>query len=111
VSAARSSSSSSSAAPTCASWSAIPPRPTFPAGVEVAKGDLLDIDALRAAFTGVRTLFLLNAVAGDEFTQALITLNIARECGRRADRLSVGDPHRPLRERAALRGEVMAPSG
>lgn len=52
-----------------------------PNGVEVAQGDLLDIEALRAAFTGVSTLFLLNAVTGDEFTQALITLNIAREAG------------------------------
>jgi uncharacterized protein YbjT (DUF2867 family) len=58
-----------------------PAKADFPAGVDVAKGDLLDIDALRAAFKGVRTLFLLNAVAGDEFTQALITLNIARESG------------------------------
>lgn len=53
----------------------------FPAGVDVAQGDLLDIDALRRAFRGVRSLFLLNAVTGDEFTQALITLNIARESG------------------------------
>ena len=58
-----------------------PAKADFPARVEIAKGDLLDIDALRAAFKGVRTLFLLNAVAGDEFTQALITLNIARACG------------------------------
>ena len=56
-------------------------KASFPAGVEVVQGDLLDIDALRAAFTGVNTLFLLNAVAGDEFTQALIALNIAREAG------------------------------
>ena len=56
-------------------------KASFPAGVEVVQGDLLDIDALRTAFTGVNTLFLLNAVAGDEFTQALITLNIARESG------------------------------
>ena len=56
-------------------------KASFPAGVEVVQGDLLDIDALRAAFTGVNTLFLLNAVAADEFTQALITLNIARESG------------------------------
>jgi uncharacterized protein YbjT (DUF2867 family) len=53
----------------------------FPAGVEVAQGDLLDIDASRSALEGVRTLFLLNAVTGDEFTQALITLNLAREAG------------------------------
>lgn len=58
-----------------------PAKADFSAAVEVVKGDLLDIDALRAAFRGVKTLFLLNAVAGDEFTQALVTLNIAREQG------------------------------
>jgi uncharacterized protein YbjT (DUF2867 family) len=58
-----------------------PSKAGFPAGVEVVQGDLLDIDSLRAAFAGVRTFFLLNAVASDEFTQALITLNIARESG------------------------------
>lgn len=58
-----------------------PAKADFSAGVEVAQGDLLDIDALRAAFTGVDAFFLLNAVTGDEFTQALITLNIAREMG------------------------------
>jgi uncharacterized protein YbjT (DUF2867 family) len=58
-----------------------PSKVDFPAGVEVAQGDLLDIEALRTAFSGVKTLFLLNAVTGDEFTQAIITLNIARESG------------------------------
>ena len=58
-----------------------PEQAAFPAGVDVVRGDLLDIDALRAAFSGVRTLFLLNAVTGDEFTQAIITLNVAREMG------------------------------
>ncbi|MDP5279875.1 NmrA/HSCARG family protein [Sphingomonas sp. DG1-23] len=58
-----------------------PSKARFPAGVELAQGDLLDIDALRAAFIGVDAFFLLNAVTGDEFTQALITLNIAREAG------------------------------
>ena len=58
-----------------------PAKAAFPAGVTVVKGDLLDIDALRTAFNGVSTLFLLNAVTGDEFTQALIALNIARESG------------------------------
>lgn len=58
-----------------------PSKADLPAEVEVVQGDLLDTDALRAAFQGVRTLFLLNAVAGDEFTQALIALNIARESG------------------------------
>jgi uncharacterized protein YbjT (DUF2867 family) len=56
-------------------------KASFPASVEVVQGDLLDIDSLRTAFTGVNTLFLLNAVAADEFTQALIALNIARESG------------------------------
>ncbi|MFL6707482.1 MAG: SDR family oxidoreductase [Massilia sp.] len=58
-----------------------PVKANFPADVDVVKGDLLDLDSLRSAFEGVRTLFLLNAVAGDEFTQALITLNVAREAG------------------------------
>ncbi len=58
-----------------------PSKARFPAGVQVVQGDLLDVDAVRAAFRGVRTLFLLNAVAADEFTQALIALNIARESG------------------------------
>lgn len=49
--------------------------------MDVFKGDLLDIDSLRKVFSGVDTLFLLNAVTGDEFTQALITLNVAREAG------------------------------
>jgi uncharacterized protein YbjT (DUF2867 family) len=58
-----------------------PGKASFPAGVAVVQGDLLDIDALRTALSGVNTLFLLNAVAGDEFTQALIALNMAREQG------------------------------
>ncbi|WP_110641134.1 NmrA family NAD(P)-binding protein [Salinicola sp. CPA57] len=58
-----------------------PTRANFPARVDVALGDLLDIDSVRSAFDGVRTLFLLNAVSGDEFTQSIITLNLAREAG------------------------------
>ncbi|AXV17716.1 NmrA family transcriptional regulator (plasmid) [Neorhizobium sp. SOG26] len=58
-----------------------PAKAGFPSAVEVVQGELLDIDALRRAFKGIRTLFLLNAVAGDEFTQAIIALNIAREAG------------------------------
>ncbi|TBB81082.1 SDR family oxidoreductase [Rhizobium ruizarguesonis] len=53
----------------------------LPAGVAVVKGDLLDVDSLRSAFDGVSTLFLLNAVVPDEFTQALIALNVARSAG------------------------------
>lgn len=58
-----------------------PAKANFPAGVSVVQGDLLDVDSLRGAFAGVSTLFLLNAVVPDEFTQALIALNIAREVG------------------------------
>jgi uncharacterized protein YbjT (DUF2867 family) len=58
-----------------------PAKADFPAGVEVAQGDLLDVDSLRSAFSGVSTLFLLNAVVPDEFTQALVTLNVARQAG------------------------------
>ena len=58
-----------------------PSKADFPAAVSVVQGDMLDIDSLRTAFSGVRTLFLLNGVAGDEFTQALIALNLAREAG------------------------------
>jgi uncharacterized protein YbjT (DUF2867 family) len=53
----------------------------LPAGVTVVQGDLLDVDSLRGALAGVSTLFLLNAVVPDEFTQALIALNLAREAG------------------------------
>ena len=58
-----------------------PAKANLPAGVTVVQGDLLDVDLLRGAFSGVSTLFLLNAVAPDEFTQALIALNLAREAG------------------------------
>src|SRR3954454_25117115 len=58
-----------------------PSKANFPPGVDVVRGDLLDIDSLRAAFSGVSTLFLLNGVVADEFTQALIALNVAREAG------------------------------
>jgi uncharacterized protein YbjT (DUF2867 family) len=58
-----------------------PKKATTLAGVTIVQGDLLDVDSLRTAFSGVSTLFLLNAVVPDEFTQALIALNLARESG------------------------------
>lgn len=58
-----------------------PATAALPAGVATVQGDLLDVDSLRAAFSGVSTLFLLNAVVPEEFTQALIALNVAREAG------------------------------
>lgn len=58
-----------------------PLKASFPAGVDVVAGDLLDVDSLRSALPGVSTLFLLNGVVADEYTQALVALNLAREAG------------------------------
>jgi uncharacterized protein YbjT (DUF2867 family) len=58
-----------------------PLKASFPTGVDVVAGDLLDIDSLRSALSGVSTLFLLNGVVTDEYTQALVALNLAREAG------------------------------
>jgi uncharacterized protein YbjT (DUF2867 family) len=58
-----------------------PAKADLPAGASIVQGDLFDVDSLRGAYQGVSTLFLLNAVAADEFTQALVALNLAREAG------------------------------
>ena len=58
-----------------------PAKANFPSAVTVVQGDLLDVDSLRSAYPGISTLFLLNAVAPDEFTQAFVALNVAREAG------------------------------
>ena len=58
-----------------------PAKANLPAGISAVQGDLLDVDSLRSALTGVSTLFLLNAVVPDEFTQALVALNVARAAG------------------------------
>jgi uncharacterized protein YbjT (DUF2867 family) len=58
-----------------------PGKRNFPAGVTEVIGDLTDVPSLRAAFSSVRTLFLLNAVTPDELTQALVALNLARQAG------------------------------
>ncbi|KYH00797.1 NmrA/HSCARG family protein [Bradyrhizobium sp. DOA1] len=58
-----------------------PAKANLPAEVAVVQGVLLDVDALRGAFTGVSTLFLLNGGVADEFTQALVALNLARDAG------------------------------
>lgn len=58
-----------------------PEKVQLPSGVAVAKGDMTDVESMRAALKGVDTLFLLNAVVPDEVTQALITLSLARDAG------------------------------
>lgn len=55
-----------------------PPEGTFPASVEIVRGDLLDPVSVERAMQGVDKLFLLNAVAADELTQGLIAYGIAR---------------------------------
>ncbi len=57
------------------------PEAALPAGVRRAVGDLTDVTSMRRALSGVRTLFLLNALAADELTQSLQVLNLAREAG------------------------------
>ena len=42
---------------------------------------MTDVVSMRAALEGVDTLFLLSAAAPDEVTQALMTLDLARETG------------------------------
>jgi uncharacterized protein YbjT (DUF2867 family) len=51
----------------------------LPAGAEVAVGDLLEPDSVRAALDGADRLFLLIANAADELTQALLTFAVARQ--------------------------------
>ncbi|MDF0698568.1 NmrA/HSCARG family protein [Rhizobium sp. MC63] len=58
-----------------------PSKAQLPAEVSVVQGDFLNVDSLRNAMSGVSTLFLLSAVVPDEFTQALIALNVARSAG------------------------------
>lgn len=58
-----------------------PEKTNFPAAVTAVKGDLADIDTIRAALDGVSTLFLLAPNAPDELTQAMLALNAAREAG------------------------------
>jgi uncharacterized protein YbjT (DUF2867 family) len=52
-----------------------------PAGVEPVQGDMSDVASTREALKGIDALFLLNAVSADEMTQALLTLDLAREAG------------------------------
>ncbi len=58
-----------------------PAKARFPAGVVPVAGDMLDVAAMRKALGGVTTLFLLNAVSPQELTEAVLTLNLAREAG------------------------------
>ncbi len=58
-----------------------PEKTHFPDGVIPVAGDLSDVPAMRAALAGISTLFLLAPNVPDELTQAMVTLNLAREAG------------------------------
>lgn len=53
----------------------------LPSGVTPVRGDLADVDTVRAALDGVSTLFLLVPNVADELTQAMLALTAAREAG------------------------------
>jgi uncharacterized protein YbjT (DUF2867 family) len=82
-----------------------------PAGVGPVLGDMTDVASMRTALKGVDTLFLLNAVAADEVTQALMTL-APRARGRHPeDRLFFGIQQRPVRRRTAFCRQVPGRTG
>lgn len=58
-----------------------PSKTNFPSGVTAVAGDMLDVESMRKALRGVSTLFLLNAVSTQELTEAVLTLNLARDAG------------------------------
>jgi len=58
-----------------------PETAQIPSGVTPVRGDLADVDSLRAALAGVSTLFLLAPNVADELTQAMLALTIALEAG------------------------------
>lgn len=58
-----------------------PDKVRLPDGIVPIKGDMLDVASMRAALAQASTLFLLNAVAPQELSEAMLTLNLAREVG------------------------------
>jgi len=56
-----------------------PENATFAPGVTPFKGELLDVDALRAAMDGVEAVFLLSPVVPDELNVTISALNLCRE--------------------------------
>jgi uncharacterized protein YbjT (DUF2867 family) len=58
-----------------------PEKARIPSGVTPVKGDLADIDSVRAALAGVSTLFLMSPNAADELTHTMLAVNAARDAG------------------------------
>ncbi|MGY2982889.1 uncharacterized protein YbjT (DUF2867 family) [Bradyrhizobium sp. USDA 4508] len=75
-----------------------PGKAQFPQHVTAVRGDLADVDSVRAALVGVSTLFLLVPNAADELTQAMLTLTAARaRPASRASSISRCSRARPMR--------------
>lgn len=53
-----------------------PEKAKLPSGVTAFKGELLDVDALRAAMDGVKAVFLLSPVVPDELNVTISALNL-----------------------------------
>lgn len=58
-----------------------PDTAKLPSDVTPVRGDLADVDSVRAALDGVSTMFLLVPNVADELTQAMLALTAAREAG------------------------------
>ena len=58
-----------------------PATAQLPSGVTPVRGDLADVDSVRAALEGVSTLFLLAPNVADELTQIMLALTVARDAG------------------------------
>ncbi len=56
-------------------------KAALPAGASEVVADMSDVASMRQALTGVRSLFLINAVTPAEVTQGLQTLALARDAG------------------------------
>ena len=53
----------------------------LPDSITPVKGDVTDMDSMRAALSGIDTIFLLNPVVPDEMTRAILMLDLAIEAG------------------------------
>jgi uncharacterized protein YbjT (DUF2867 family) len=58
-----------------------PDKAKLPSDVTPVRGDLANVDSVRAALDGVSTMFLLVPNVADELTQAMLALTAAREAG------------------------------
>lgn len=56
-----------------------PDKAQLPPGVTAVQGEFGDVSSIRAAMSGVSTLFLVVANATDELARAMLTLNVARD--------------------------------